>query len=140
MSLWVTNSNQEKATATQDIALNLDIADSIRSGKTTPKAALACIKRKVSHKNPNVQILALQLIESCIKNAGDQFLFQVATPDFLDLVASLARNDQVASVSPVVQKTAAELIQNCGVAFKNRPDLSYACTLYNSMKSQGSCF
>lgn len=69
---WFTANNQsdelvERATDanlpadSEDIALYLEICDRIRSKAYPATAAMRCLKKRISHKNPNVQLLALNV-------------------------------------------------------------------------------
>lgn len=66
----------EKATSenlpagSEDLALNLEICDQIRSKQVSPKDAAQALKRRIGHKNPNVQLLALGVRGRCSFDGG----------------------------------------------------------------------
>ena len=95
-----------------DLAATIDIADYIRSKKVTPKDAAKSFFKRLSHSNPNVVLLALQVIlgsqkgdreawnvsnlsglqlcEFCVQNAGKPFVTEVASSEFLGMIKRLA--------------------------------------------------
>ncbi|KAI1147320.1 ADP-ribosylation factor-binding protein GGA2 [Nemania diffusa] len=68
-----------------NLALNLEIADLINSKKgTAPREAAVAIVNYVNSRNPNVGLLALNLLDICVKNCGYPFHLQIAAKEFLN--------------------------------------------------------
>lgn len=68
-----------------NLALNLEIADLINSKKgSAPREAATAIVGFVNHRNPNVALLALSLLDICVKNCGYPFHLQISTKEFLN--------------------------------------------------------
>ncbi|KAJ3279358.1 Vacuolar protein-sorting-associated protein 27, partial [Blyttiomyces sp. JEL0837] len=121
----------------EDIVLNLEIADKVKAKEVPPKQAVQSLKRRINHKNPNVQLSALKLTDTCVKNGGKHFLVEVASRDFMDNLVSLGRS--YSSDQAVRQKCLA-LIQTWGISFRGKSELSYVCEIYDIMKREGITF
>ncbi|KAL8766734.1 MAG: hypothetical protein Q9209_006556 [Squamulea sp. 1 TL-2023] len=68
-----------------NLALNLEISDLINSKKgNAPREAAISIVNYVNHRNPNVSLLAMSLLDICVKNCGYPFHLQISTKDFLN--------------------------------------------------------
>ncbi|KAH7085429.1 VHS domain-containing protein [Paraphoma chrysanthemicola] len=68
-----------------NLALNLEIADLINSKKgSAPREAAVAIVGYVNHRNQNVALLALNLLDICVKNCGYAFHLQISTKEFLN--------------------------------------------------------
>jgi growth factor-regulated tyrosine kinase substrate len=126
----------------QDLALNLEICDLIRSKTVPAKDAMRALKKRLLNKNPNVQIATLHLTDVCIKNGGIHFLVEIASREFMDSVVLLIKpgNSAVTTFNQDVQKLALECIQNWAHAFEGQLQLSYASQIYKQLKSEGYDF
>ncbi|KAF7912112.1 uncharacterized protein EAF01_001133 [Botrytis porri] len=68
-----------------NLAMNLEISDLINSKKgNAPREAAIAIVNYINHRNPNVAILALNLLDICVKNCGYPFHLQISTKEFLN--------------------------------------------------------
>ncbi|KAF9348290.1 Vacuolar protein-sorting-associated protein 27 [Mortierella sp. AD094] len=123
---------------TEDLALNLEICDQIRSKQVSPKDAAKALKRRISHKNPNVQLLALGLTDACVKNGGQHFLIEVASRDFIDNLMSVLKTPT--GCNPEVKSKILMLIQTWGRLFRGKQDLGYVCDTYMILQREGYQF
>ncbi|EJT75820.1 ADP-ribosylation factor-binding protein GGA1 [Gaeumannomyces tritici R3-111a-1] len=68
-----------------NLSVNLEIADLINSKKgSAPREAATAIVNYINHRNPNVALLALALLDICVKNCGYPFHLQISTKEFLN--------------------------------------------------------
>lgn len=68
-----------------NLAVCLEIADLINSKKgTAPREAANTIVSYINHRNANVALLALHLLDICVKNCGYPFHLQISTKEFLN--------------------------------------------------------
>ncbi|KAJ3155783.1 Vacuolar protein-sorting-associated protein 27 [Geranomyces michiganensis] len=123
---------------TDDLVLNLDIADKVKAKEVTPKQAVQSLKRRLNHKNPNVQILTLKLTDTCVKNSGHHFVQEVASREFVDNLVSIARAP--IGTNPEVRQKILGFIQSWGLAFKSKADLRYLTDVYENLKREGVSF
>ncbi|KAF8824077.1 hypothetical protein HHX47_DHR9000034 [Lentinula edodes] len=144
--LWGTSQLDEaidKATSellpagSEDIALNLEICDQIRSKSVPAKDAMRALKRRLDHKNPNVQLLTLALTDICVKNGGDQFLTEVGSREFIDNLVSILRME---SLNLDVKNVILRLLQNWSVAFEGKPSLGYVAQVCRNLQNEGFKF
>ncbi|XP_040046981.2 TOM1-like protein 2 isoform X3 [Gasterosteus aculeatus] len=121
----------------EDWTLNMEICDIINETDEGPKDATRALKKRLGgNKNYREVMLALTVLETCVKNCGRRFHVQVANRDFIDGVL-------VKIISPktnpptIVQDKVLALIQSWADAFRSCPDLTGVVHIYEELKRKG---
>ncbi|CAH6786250.1 Tom1l2 [Phodopus roborovskii] len=71
----------------EDWTLNMEICDIINETEEGPKDAIRALKKRLSgNRNYREVMLALTVLETCVKNCGHRFHLLVANRDFIDSV------------------------------------------------------
>ncbi|XP_045055111.1 TOM1-like protein 2 isoform X4 [Desmodus rotundus] len=131
----------EKATdgslQSEDWTLNMEICDIINETDEGPKDAIRALKKRLNgNRNYKEVMLALTVLETCVKNCGHRFHILVANRDFIDSVL-------VKIISPknnpptIVQDKVLALIQAWADAFRSSPDLTGVVHIYEELKRKG---
>ncbi|XP_024117917.1 target of Myb protein 1 [Oryzias melastigma] len=121
----------------EDWGLNMEICDIINETDEGPKDAVKAIKKRiVGNKNFREIMLALTVLETCVKNCGHRFHVLVATQDFVEGVL-------VRSILPkynpptVLHDRVLSLIQSWADAFRTNPSLSGVVYVYDDLRRRG---
>ncbi|XAR55765.1 hypothetical protein NMG60_11035962 [Bertholletia excelsa] len=85
----------EKATSDllhgPDWTMNMEICDLINTNHWDAKDVVKALKKRLQHKNPKVQLLALTLLETMVKNCGDYVHFQIADKHVLPEMTKIVK-------------------------------------------------
>ncbi|XP_006647153.1 TOM1-like protein 9 [Oryza brachyantha] len=74
-----------------DWAMNLEICDTLNRDPGQAKDVVKYLKKRIAHKNPKVQLLALTLLETMTKNCGDIVHMHVAERDILHEMVKIVK-------------------------------------------------
>ncbi|XP_067314902.1 target of Myb1 membrane trafficking protein-like isoform X1 [Pseudorasbora parva] len=125
------------ALQTEDWSLNLEICDIINETDDGPKdAAKALKKRIVGNKNFREVMLALTVLETCVKNCSQRFHVFVCAREFVEGVlvrAILPKNNP----PMILHDRVLSLIQAWADAFRNNPSLSGVVSVYEDLRRRG---
>ncbi|XP_035262775.1 target of Myb protein 1-like isoform X1 [Anguilla anguilla] len=121
----------------EDWGLNMEICDIINETDEGPKDAVKAIKRKiVGNKNFREVMLALTVLEACVKNCGHRFHVLVSTREFVEGVlvrAILPKNNPPMTLHDKVLS----LIQAWADAFRSAPSLTGVVSVYEDLRRRG---
>ncbi|KAB1270273.1 Target of Myb protein 1 [Camelus dromedarius] len=136
-------SSSEKATdgslQSEDWALNMEICDIINETEEGPKDACRAVKKRiVGNKNFHEVMLALTVLETCVKNCGHRFHVLVASQDFVEGV--LVRTILPKNNPPTIVHDKVLNLTSGGSwadAFRSSPDLTGVVAVYEDLRRKG---
>ncbi|XP_028829805.1 target of Myb protein 1 [Denticeps clupeoides] len=121
----------------EDWGLNMEICDIINETEDGPKDAVRAIKKRiVGNKNFREVMLALTVLETCVKNCGHRFHTHVCSKEFVQDVlvrAILPKNNP----PMVLQERVLSIIQAWADAFRNTTSLAGVVCVYEDLRRRG---
>jgi ADP-ribosylation factor-binding protein GGA len=127
-----------------NLPLNFQITDLINEKKgNAPREAAVAIVNYINHRNPNVSLLALNLLDICVKNCGYPFHLQISTKEFLnELVRRFPERPPIRSTR--VQYKILEAIEEwkstiCQTSIRKQ-DLGYIRDMHRLLSYKGYVF
>lgn len=126
--------------AQADLAKNLEICDLIKSRQVGAREAMRSLKRRLEHRNPNVQLLALELADATVKNTSPVFLRELVSREFISTVTTILGGvTSGIGGGPVVDR-ARELFQIWALLLGSQPGLGYIREAYEQCRREGVPF
>ncbi|XP_051569700.1 target of Myb1 membrane trafficking protein-like isoform X2 [Myxocyprinus asiaticus] len=121
----------------EDWGLNMEICDIVNETEDGPKDAVRAIKKRIlGNRNFKEVMLALSVLEACVKNCCHKFHVYVSTRDFVEnvLVQTLLPKN---NPPMILQNRVLSMIQAWSDAFRSSPDLTGVVTVYEDLRRRG---
>ncbi|KAI8645320.1 hypothetical protein BD408DRAFT_412141 [Parasitella parasitica] len=127
-----------------ELSLNLEICEMINKKEgSAPREAASAIVKLVNSKNLNQAMLALTLLDNCVKNCGYPFHLQIASKEFLNELVRKFPERPAPFPSPVVQRIL-YFIKEWKVALtdmsRHKDDLVHIKDMYRLLRFKGYRF
>ncbi|KAL6110552.1 tom1 [Pungitius sinensis] len=131
----------ERATSgtlqSDDWGLNMEICDIINETDEGPRDAIKAIKKRiVGNKNFREIMLALTVLEACVKNCGHRFHVLVASQEFIEGVLVRAILPKY-NPPTALHDRVLSLIQSWADAFRSSPSLTGVVCVYDDLRRRG---
>ncbi|KAL7673676.1 hypothetical protein ACOME3_008528 [Neoechinorhynchus agilis] len=129
----------EKCTSSSSTEIDwssaIELCDMVKDGKVSPKSALQMIKRTLSSNNRITSDLALECLESLVKNCAPLMQKEICAPEFVCFL-----RDYILSLPSEARQKPLELIHNWTVAFGESKDGKPILALFEALKIYGYKF
>ncbi|RKP19950.1 hypothetical protein ROZALSC1DRAFT_28505 [Rozella allomycis CSF55] len=133
LSILINKASDENLTG-EDWATMMEICDQINSKPDLSKECVSLVSQKLLHKNPNVRVYGLCILDACIKNCGFKFHEQVVSRSLLNILLSIL----VDSRAPTFLKNKlTNLMIEWRQEFMKDSRLSYYEETFQQLKMQG---
>ncbi|ADV23103.1 glycosyl transferase, putative [Cryptococcus gattii WM276] len=126
--------------ASEDWALNMDVCDKVSSdGQNGARQAITALQKRLSHRNPNVQIYALELANSLAQNCGKDLLGELSSRNWTSALDRLI-NDR--ATSDPVKKKALSFVKSWAKQIEETgdPNLGLMGELYDQLRAKNHVF
>ncbi|XP_077427962.1 target of Myb1 membrane trafficking protein isoform X1 [Vanacampus margaritifer] len=121
----------------EDWGLNMEICDIINETDEGPRDAIKAIKKRiVGNKNFSEIMLALTVLETCVKNCGHRFHVFVASQEFIEGVLVRAILPKY-NPPTALHDRVLSLIQSWADAFRTSPSLAGVVYVYDDLRRRG---